>query len=64
MTEPETFAPADHSLECRKWYLAFSAAKAMLEKAQRGCPCCQAKRQPRKLTEGPLFREEYHQEES
>ncbi len=33
-----------HSSECKRWYLAFQAAKTFLQQAQKNCPACQVKR--------------------
>ena len=41
----EVTAPG-HSSECRQWFLAFTHAKLLLEKAQRDCPCCLSKKAP------------------
>lgn len=35
---------SDHSPDCKKWFLAFSYVKSMLQKAQATCPCCIVKR--------------------
>jgi hypothetical protein len=46
-SEPLTHPPAPaHSPECRKWFLAFTAAKQFLISAQRTCPACLAKHPP------------------
>jgi DNA gyrase inhibitor GyrI len=47
-SEPLTHPPAPaHSPECRKWFLAFTAAKQFLMSAQRTCPACLAKHPPK-----------------
>ena len=40
----------DHSFDCKRWYLAFSYAKTMLQKAQGSCPCCSVKRSKASLS--------------